>query len=236
MLEDGDDSVAPPPRRRAAAVAPLLPDRPTFAESAPAGADEDSDGDEDAAAHTASDGEDANVDSAEAEAEDADANREDADAVAEDADSEDKADSEEKDDDSEDADAEDVIAHDEAARNLDTTMHHHDNTSDHSDVDDSHARLSAKADVCTPSPKPQGASRTDGGIIRGRANGNVFNFSDVEKDLVPDQTQPRVVGRVLVYDDQKSDEPCFSVKQEVTDNLKVILTCLGDRHSPVRSA
>ena len=234
MLEEGSDSIAPPPHHRAAAPAAILPDRPMFAESA---SDEDADGDEDAAAHAKGAG-DANVDAEEADTDDADAN---ADANNSDAN---KADADDAVVDTDDADVEDADAQNNVVEarevadpdpsTLDTTMHPLDDTGSHTDEDDYLLAIAANADVCTPSPKPQGASRTDGGIICGHANGNVFNFGDVE-DHVLDQTRPKVVGRVLVYDDRKSDEPCFSVRQEVTDNLKEILTCLSDKHSPVRS-
>jgi hypothetical protein len=242
MLEDGDDSIAPPPRRRAAAPVALLPDRPAFADSAPAGALADSedaeaeDAEAEYAEAEAAEAEDAEAEDAEAEdAEAEDADAEDADAEDADVEDADAADAEDADADAEEADADDVVARDadsddatvEDAGDLDTTMH----AGSHTDGDDA-----AHGGFRTPSPKPHGASRIDGGIIRGRANGNVFNFGDVDMDHVSHQTRPKVVGRVLVYDDRKSDEPSFSIKQEVTDDLKEILTCLGDKHSPVRSA
>lgn len=88
----------------------------------------------------------------------------------------------------------------------------------------------------TPSPKPQGASRTEGGILRGRAKGNVFNFGDADEDPVPQAPRAKVVGRVLVYEHGGAGaEPRFSMKQEVTSSLESVLVQLGDMHSPVRS-
>ena len=100
-------------------------------------------------------------------------------------------------------------------------------------ADASHA--AEASENLTPSPKPQGASRTEGGIIRGRAMGNVFNFGDADEDLRPEQTRSKIIGCVLVYDDRSSDNPWFSMKHEVTPNLKDVLTHLSEKHSPIRS-
>lgn len=95
----------------------------------------------------------------------------------------------------------------------------------------------SKLDVPMGSPPPidaNGASRTTGGILRGRAHGNVFNHADAA-DLI--HVGPRM-GKVYVYQsprvpDSKSSET--SIKCEVTPQLKPVLKALARRFSPVSS-
>ena len=86
----------------------------------------------------------------------------------------------------------------------------------------------------------QGASRTTGGIFRGRAYGNNPNMADLadqDDSLIP------VIGKIYVYlstnDPVTSDltemKHRFVIKHNVTSSLATILTEIGDRHSPVRS-
>ena len=86
----------------------------------------------------------------------------------------------------------------------------------------------------------QGASRTTGGIFRGRAYGNNPNIADLadqDDSLIP------VIGKIYLY--ITPDDPAtwdfttmkhrLVLKLNVTSSLAKILMEIGDRHSPVRS-
>jgi len=80
----------------------------------------------------------------------------------------------------------------------------------------------------------QGASRMTGGILRGRALGNVFNHADGEDEI---QVVPRK-GKVFIYQspqDPMAHKPDMSIVSEVTPQLKPILKTLARKYSPVRS-
>jgi hypothetical protein len=79
-----------------------------------------------------------------------------------------------------------------------------------------------------------GSSRTTGGILRGRAQGNVFNHADG-----PDQVYvaPRK-GKVYVYQSPRIPDATnsdTSITCEVTPQLKPVLKALSRRFSPVSS-
>jgi len=82
----------------------------------------------------------------------------------------------------------------------------------------------------------QGASRTTGGILCGRAQGNVFNNADTE--LVLDYgIEPRI-GWVQVYTayaDPTMVKPDMELKHEVTPKLMKVLKVLSRKYSPVWS-
>jgi hypothetical protein len=81
----------------------------------------------------------------------------------------------------------------------------------------------------------QGASHTTGGVLCGRAQGNVFNHAD-GGDVMFD-LQPRK-GRVHVYTspkDPSAHKPDMSLTSEVTPTLKPILKTLARSYSLVRS-
>lgn len=86
----------------------------------------------------------------------------------------------------------------------------------------------------SPSRNLQGASRITGGIIRGRAYGNVFNLADSpEMEINP--VSP-VMGKVYLYDslvDPTKIKPKSFFKLKVTTSLPTILSKLADRESPV---
>jgi len=94
-----------------------------------------------------------------------------------------------------------------------------------------------KLDVRMASPPPisaNGASRTTGGILRGRAHGNVFNHAD---GADPIHVAPRV-GKVYVYQSPRVPDPKnseTSIKCEVTPQIKPVLKALARRFSPVSS-
>jgi hypothetical protein len=220
MLEDSGDSVAPPPRRRAAAPAAILPDRPAFAESTPPpenvaeeeslDVDEDNsdEADRDIVHPDAGAGSDADVDA------DADANHADANA---------------------NSDAEATKGHDDEA-NAAAVLDEANAAEEAELAADPDADVDMDGEDRTPSPELQGASRTTGGTIRGRAPGNVFNFADADNNAAPEQVWSRVMGRVLVYDDRSlGAEPYFTIKNEVTPSLKAVLMHLNEKHSPIRS-
>lgn len=79
-----------------------------------------------------------------------------------------------------------------------------------------------------------GASRVTGGIIRGRAYGNVFNHADAEMMF---RSEPRM-GKIHIYTkhvDPTLTKPNMVLKHKVTPKLKPILKTLGRQYSPVRS-
>ena len=90
----------------------------------------------------------------------------------------------------------------------------------------------------SPSQNLQGASRITGGVFRGRAQGNVYNFADATDVFTP---QPAPSGKVLVYESTTSDDkpnplvdkPSMSIKHAVTDSLILVLRKLGLQYSPV---
>lgn len=86
----------------------------------------------------------------------------------------------------------------------------------------------------SPSRGLQGASRTSGGILRGRAHGNVFNLADAEFALHSESK----IGKVMVFDrpgNPKTAEPIMVLRTEATTKLKPILKSLARNYSPVRS-
>lgn len=88
--------------------------------------------------------------------------------------------------------------------------------------------------VSPPRIALQGASRMTGGILRGRAYGNVFNHADGEDEIC---FEPRK-GKVLVYHlprDPMTHKSDMSITSEVTSQLKPVLKTLARKYSPVRS-
>lgn len=88
--------------------------------------------------------------------------------------------------------------------------------------------------VSPPRDVLQGASRTTGGVLRGRAYGNVFNHADVEDER---HVGPRK-GKVLVYQSPKDPmihKADMSITLEVTSQLKPVLKSLAQKYSPVQS-
>jgi hypothetical protein len=92
----------------------------------------------------------------------------------------------------------------------------------------------ASPPVSPPRNALQGASRTTGGVLRGRAYGNVFNRADGDEEI---HVRPRK-GKVLVYQsprDPITHKPDMSITSDVTPRLKPILKTLARGYSPVRS-
>ena len=87
----------------------------------------------------------------------------------------------------------------------------------------------------TPSPDLQGASRTTGGVLRGRAAGNVLNIADTASIFTATDHGQAITGRVLVYENKTDNEPAFTMKHLVTSDLRPILTRLAEKHPPIRS-
>lgn len=86
----------------------------------------------------------------------------------------------------------------------------------------------------SPPISPQGASRMTGGVLRGRALGNVFNYADGKDEP---HVGPRK-GKVLVYQsprDPTTHKPDMSITSDVSSQLKPVLKTLGRKYSPVRS-
>lgn len=81
-----------------------------------------------------------------------------------------------------------------------------------------------------------GASRVTGGVLRGRAHGNVFNHADAD-EMMDFNMGPRM-GRVQVFMtrvDPIGRKPDMVLKHEVTPKLKPILKSLARGYSPIRS-
>ena len=94
------------------------------------------------------------------------------------------------------------------------------------------------SDPGTPPPIDidlQGASRMTGGILRGRALGNVFILADATTTV---ENQESVIGKVHVYvthGDPHTSRPFMTMKHEVTTNLAPVLEDLAVIYSPIRS-
>lgn len=87
-------------------------------------------------------------------------------------------------------------------------------------------------------PRLQGASRTTGGIIRGRAYGNALNHADfIEFGSVNELPLPSVSqqGRVHVYTASDQASPAMSFKHPITSSLAPVLRSLARRYSPASS-
>lgn len=86
----------------------------------------------------------------------------------------------------------------------------------------------------------QGASRTHGGIFRGRAHGNQHNMDDFQD--FTDEPLP-ILGKVHVYVSNSKDPADWAIasmsrqvfKHVVNPSLRTILHALSDKHSPIRS-
>lgn len=88
--------------------------------------------------------------------------------------------------------------------------------------------------VSPPSDELQGASRMTGGVFRGQALGNVFNYADADDQSL---VAPRK-GKVHIYQSPKdpmTHKPDMSIMSEVTPTLKPVLKILNRRYSPVSS-
>ena len=82
----------------------------------------------------------------------------------------------------------------------------------------------------------QGASRVTGGILRGQAQGNVFNNADA--DLMPVPGLEHRIGRVQVYTahaDPNIVKADMELTHEVIPKLTPVLKTLACKYSPVRS-
>lgn len=97
-------------------------------------------------------------------------------------------------------------------------------------------RTKLETDVHMGSPPPlHGASRTTGGVFRGRAQGNVLNIADAEKhteDIGP------LVGNVKVYrvgDDPQAGKAQTVFKAAVSKDIAPILRELSELYSPIKS-
>jgi hypothetical protein len=81
-----------------------------------------------------------------------------------------------------------------------------------------------------------GASRTTGGLFRGRALGNTFNMADAY-DMDVDTGAPlKAMGKVLLYTSRDQDaEPAMTIKHETGYQLPPVLIKLARKFSPIRS-
>ena len=92
-------------------------------------------------------------------------------------------------------------------------------------------------DAPTATPPPEGSSRTTGGVLRGRATGNVFNLPDA-CDLLGDTLIP-AKGTLKLYSDlshqPSTHKPALTMKTDAKPTLGPILQKLARSYSPVRS-
>ena len=82
----------------------------------------------------------------------------------------------------------------------------------------------------------QGASHVTGGILRGRAQGNVFNNADA--DLMSGHRFEHRTGQVQVYTahaDLNIVKADMELTHEVMPKLPQVLKTLAHKYSPVRS-
>ena len=94
----------------------------------------------------------------------------------------------------------------------------------------------APTDPATPIFDLAGASRTSGGMIWGRALGNVFNNADAD-DITKSMLGPQF-GRVQVFTMHANPTmtmPHMALKHEVSPRIGPVLKALGRKYSPVRS-
>ena len=99
-------------------------------------------------------------------------------------------------------------------------------------------------DIRMHSPELQGASRISGGILRGRAHGNVFNFADVT-DVLKQDPDYRMAskGKVYIYSSSSNPtalspemmKPMATVKVITSETIAPMLQQVTHRFSPVRS-
>lgn len=84
-------------------------------------------------------------------------------------------------------------------------------------------------------PDLQGASRTTGGTIRGKALGNVFNIGDSEDALDIGLVS---VGRVKFFklkDNPSTANPSMSLKVKIGGDMASMLGQISKRYSPIES-
>jgi hypothetical protein len=83
--------------------------------------------------------------------------------------------------------------------------------------------------------RSQGASHTTGGIICGRAQGNVFNHADLVEFGHDAQLPLLRQGQVQVYMSFNQVKPTMAFKHEVTPTLAPVLKSLTRRYSDFSS-
>jgi hypothetical protein len=91
-------------------------------------------------------------------------------------------------------------------------------------------------DAPTSTPPPQGSSRVTGGVLRGRAVGNVLNLPDAP-DILEDSIPKE--GTLKLYSDlsqhPSTHGPVLTMKTKAHGSLKPILQKLVKCYSPVKS-
>jgi hypothetical protein len=82
-----------------------------------------------------------------------------------------------------------------------------------------------------------GASRITGGVFRGRAYGNTFNFADGGDVMDMDNdAHHKADGKVLLYTSQdKNARPTMTITHHTSSELPSILQELAYKFSPIRS-
>jgi hypothetical protein len=87
------------------------------------------------------------------------------------------------------------------------------------------------------SPPPEGSSRVTGGVLRGRAVGNVLSFTDAQ-DLLTTNFVP-AKGTVRLYPDLSHNpsynKPIITLKTEAKPTLGPVLKRLARGYSPIRN-
>jgi hypothetical protein len=97
--------------------------------------------------------------------------------------------------------------------------------------------LEKEENVPTATPPAEGSSRVTGGVLRGRAVGNVLNLPDTS-ELIQDIPVP-AKGTVRLYSDlshqPSTHKPILTMKTDAKPTLAPILQKLARSYSPVRS-
>ena len=95
--------------------------------------------------------------------------------------------------------------------------------------------IGASGDIDMASPPPEGSSRVTGGILRGRAIGNVLNLPDAD-DLVEPAIPAK--GTVKLFSDlalkPSQHKAIFTFSTRAESSLGPVLERLGRNYSPVR--
>ncbi|KAF8344787.1 hypothetical protein F5887DRAFT_865119, partial [Amanita rubescens] len=81
----------------------------------------------------------------------------------------------------------------------------------------------------------QGASRTTGGIFRGRAHGNVFNIGDAKEVFEVDSPKTGKLKLFKAGQDPSSHKPHMTVNVKVGAKLAPVLNELAKRFSPIKN-
>lgn len=84
-------------------------------------------------------------------------------------------------------------------------------------------------------PPPEGSSRTSGGILRGKAIGNTFNYGDGQELPMVSEEQEGVVKLFNSLADADANLKPLIIKTKVVPTISPVLKKLARRYSPIES-